>query len=304
MRRTILTGIAVLAVSGCGGVNSTPTPTPSPSPTPGPTPSPTNTTLTNLQYSESFANRGAALNFTAAKATGAPSNVSGGSAAVTVAYDAPTQTYTISTNGRSQSFGPQNRVAPPSPNLDTFDRTAGNVDDTLALYKPGLVAPALSLTYASYGAWQQSIDNGNSVDAKQVYFVYGIRTPSTDLPRTGTASYATLVDGFWTDPQGLYSIGGSSSFSADFANAKIATSMNLTGTSVLNGTTRAFGFLNGSGTIASDASFSGTLSGGAGYNGTIDGLFFGPAAAEMGGAFSVTNNTGGVLTGAIVGKKN
>lgn len=80
--------------------------------------------------------------------------------------------------------------------------------------------------------------------------------------------------------------------------------MDLTGTNVLNGTTRAFGLLNGSGTIASDASFTGTLNGGAGYSGTINGLFFGPAAAEMGGAFSVSNNTGCVLSGAIVGKKN
>jgi hypothetical protein len=300
-----MTGLA-LALAGCGGGGGgglviTPTPTP--------TPTQRNTTLTNLQFSESFANRGATLSGSAAAGTGATSSIQGGNSTVTISYDAANQSYTVAANGRQATFLPADRTSSTGAQLTTYEKQTQSggttYNNSFGLYRTGQTSGGLNLTYASYGGWQQTNNTGTGIDFRQVYFVYGVPTAASDLPRTGSASYTTIVDGFWADPVGLYSVSGTSSLTANFAAGTVATNISLTGQNISpGGGTRAFGTLNGTQTIStSDASFSGALAG-AGYSGTLNGLFFGPQAAEVGGAFSVTSAGGGALSGVIIGKKN
>lgn len=295
------TAFILATLSGCGGgggMNSTPTPVPSPTPTPGQR----NTNLTNLQFSESFANRGASLS-AANVANGTASNITGSTGAMTIQYDASSRSYTVSSNGRSETFSPSD-IDPVNSSaiLDNYKRG----DNNLILFKPGTSAGGLNLTYASYGAWQQSDRNTSSLDIRQTFFVYGVPTQASDLPRTGTATYTALVDGFWATSGGVYSLTGTGNLSANFSNNQLTASMNLTGQAIpnLSSSNQVLGSVSSTATInPNDASFSGTLSG-SGYTGTLNGMFFGPQAAEAGGAFSIRNGAGSTANGVIIGKKN
>lgn len=296
-------------LSGCGGggeVNSTPTPVPSPTPTPGQR----NSNLTNLQFNESFANRGATLSATAVIEGGVltANEIAGDQANLSLQYDANSRSYTVSVDGESQTFAPSDLDR--RPELDVYTKDSNRITDVLILFRTGTPDSGLNLTYASYGGWLRTDGNELSLNSKQTYFVYGIPTQASDLPRTGSATYTTIVDGFWARPDALYSLGGTSSLSANFATGKVSTNMTLSGAHIgILGYTPSepqanLGTLSGSATInRADASFSGTLAG-SGYNGTLNGMFFGPQAAEVGASFSINNGAGSTASGAIIGKKN
>jgi hypothetical protein len=196
--------------------------------------------------------------------------------------------------------------------VTVYHQASGNTSDDLVLYNPGAANPDLKLSYVSYGAWQHVIDNGSTLAANQQYFVYGIRQ-AADQPSTGSASYTTTVDGLWTNPDGVYSLAGTSQFTADFSAKTVATSLNLGASRVrADGTVeaRSFGRVDGTGTIAAlGGGFSGTMAqvGAAGdghaYSGSFNGAFFGPHGEEMGYAFSLSS-PGGIVAGAVVGKGN
>lgn len=304
------------ALAACGGgggdVGSTPPP---PAPAPSPTPSSTNSTLTNMQFSESFAATGARVSATATVGTGTTANIASSESnfggAVSVNYDATTQGYTIRSSAGDLAFLPSHRdLQASNATLSIYERVNGTRTDQLVLFNPGANNPQLALTYTSYGAWQTIVENGATVDFAQQFFVYGIRQPANQ-PSTGSASYATRVDGFWTTSGGLFSLAGTSGFTANFANMTVATSLNLTGTNVLNGATRTLGAFNGTGTIAAmGGGFSGTFAhqgggdqGGVIYNGGFAGSFFGPQGQEMGYTFRLTSPSG-TAVGAVVGKAN
>nr|WP_254447690.1 transferrin-binding protein-like solute binding protein [Sphingomonas sp. ID1715] len=167
----------------------------------------------------------------------------------------------------------------------------------------------MALSYVSYGIWQQVTDNGATLGVAQQYLLYGIRQ-AADQPSTGSASYTTLVDGLWANPDGVYSLGGTSSFTANFAAKTVATTLDLVGKHVSTGVSKTLGQFNGSGTIATlGGGFSGTLThqgtdiDGNIYSGNFAGAFFGPQGQEMGYTFNLTGN-GGAAVGAVVGKSN
>lgn len=216
-------------------------------------------------------------------------------------------------NGSSLSFTTANRL--PDGNggssavVSLYEKVAGARTDQLALFNPGSGNPALALTYVSYGAWQTILDNGSTIDVAQQFFVYGVRQ-SPSQPSTGSASYQTRPDGFWITPGGAYSLSGTSSFTADFSAMTVATSLNLTGTSILNNSTKSLGSFSGTGTIAAlGGAFSGSLTqqgtdaDGNVYSGNFAGAFFGPQGQEVGYTFRL-QGAGGHAAGAVVGKAN
>jgi hypothetical protein len=183
----------------------------------------------------------------------------------------------------------------------------GNRTDQLVLFNPGAANPRMALSYVSYGAWQQLTDNGATLDVAQQYFVFGIRQ-AANAPSTGSASYTTIVDGLWADAGGIYSLGGTSSFTANFTNMTVATTLDLTGQHITTSASKRLGLFNGAGTIAAlGGGFSGTFShqgtaaDGSVYSGSFNGAFFGPQGQEMGYSFSLTA-PGGAAAGAVVGK--
>lgn len=167
----------------------------------------------------------------------------------------------------------------------------------------------MALSYVSYGAWQRLTQAPSTVDVAQQYFVYGIRQ-GANQPSTGSASYSTIVDGLWANASGIYALGGTSSFTANFSAMTVATQLNLTGQNVATQANRSLGLFTGSGTIAAlGGEFNGTFQhqGVAGdgnvYTGGFAGAFFGPQGQEMGYTFSLTS-PGGAAAGAVVGKGN
>ena len=240
------------------------------------------------------------------------SNISSTSSAVggnvSLDYDAATGGYTIRTAAGDMAFLPTDKSALDSDaTLSVYRIVDGAREDQLVLFNPGASNPQLALTYASYGAWQTLVDTGSSIDFSQQYFVYGVRQ-AADAPSTGSASYTTRPDGFWSTSGGLYALGGTSSFTADFSAMTVATSLNLVGTNILTDATRTLGAFNGTGSIAQlGGTFSGTLvhqgadQGGVVYSGGFAGAFFGPQGQEVGYTFRLTSPEGAAV-GAVVGK--
>jgi len=234
---------------------------------------------------------------------------------LSLSFDAGTGAYTVrNAGGVTTTFLPTTETpvnpAEPTPPTRAFTKQNGNVADTLILFRTGAENSTLALTYASYGAWQRLTGNDTSADVSTQYFVYGVRQPA-DRPSTGSASYTTIVDGTWVNASGVYNLGGTSSFTADFSSLTVATSLNLVGTRANGSGTLALGQFNGSGTIAAmGGAFSGTLAhqgtadDGAVYSGGFAGAFFGPQGQEVGYTFSLTSPSGGAAGGAVVGKGN
>jgi hypothetical protein len=143
------------------------------------------------------------------------------------------------------------------------------------------------------------------VEGNTTLFVFGIETLPSDLPKIGTATYATHIDGLFAGTSGLYVLGGNSSFSANFGAGTVSFSMTPVGTNPVDSSTKSFGTLSGTGTINSAGpSFSadtGTRAPGT-YGAALLGQFFGPAATEIGGTFTMTGDDGRG-TGVLIGKK-
>jgi hypothetical protein len=298
---------AACLLSACGGsgyqgVGSTPTPTPGPS-------TGANASLTNLQVSQTFEGLGTINRFTAAATTGAASNRQPlSSGAVQVRYDSANGAYTIITTMLPNvTFLPADRSATDSTAVITaYSKSAGGKTDNLALFNPGAGNTQLALTYASYGGWQSTTANGTATDVSTAYFVYGIKTAPGDLPTSGTASYKTTLDGVFAGDAGVYTLSGNSAITADFAAGEIDFSMSPAGKNIVDGSTKAFGAILGSGTIASGTTgFTGTSDAVSmnGYSATLAGQFYGPQGAEVGSTFQLTG-ADGQGSGIIIGKKN
>jgi hypothetical protein len=138
--------------------------------------------------------------------------------------------------------------------------------------------------------------------------VFGTKTPGSAVPHTGSASYATYLDGTYVNRDGVYAVSGTGGLTANFGSGTIAYNATLTGTPEAGGSNIAFGSLTGTGSIAySSAGFKGTgTTNGSGYKLDVNGNFYGPAYQEVGGIFRLTgsrSSAGGTGngTGALVG---
>ncbi len=161
--------------------------------------------------------------------------------------------------------------------------------------------------YLAYGGWGEESGSSGTVNGVVGFMVVGAPTAPANIPVTGTASYSGASAGIYlnsaTNFAGVF--GATFNAAANFANRSLAVSTTNT---IVN---------EGSGNVSRpEHNYSGTLTYAAGSNqfagpittatsglsGTATGLFFGPAAQEIGGVF---NATGGTLTakGFFVGKQ-
>lgn len=305
--RSVSLSVIAAMLASCGGGGGGGTAATPPPPT-TPTPPPTNTNLANLQYSQSFPTvqrDGRATLSSTGAVTGTPSATTAVDS-FNVDYNAASQSYTVRIGADAATFGPADRTTDSNATISVFERVAGNQTDTFVLFNVGASNPALALTYVSYGALQRITNQGSPFDVRSNIFVYGIRTLAADMPRTGSASYTTRIDGTYAGSDGIFSLDGASSFAANFAASTIDYSMTPVGTNVLTGTPKTFGTTSGTGTITlgtTGAFQAGAGANAQGFSSSVTGNFFGPGAAEMGGVFALTgaDGTGG---GAIVGRKN
>jgi hypothetical protein len=299
----------VLMLSACGGggggPSSTPTPpsspsgpsTPGQSNTPDP-PSSANASLLTLTASETFTNDAVAANvhLNAGKTS---------KATIKVIYDASTKSYRIDTGSRTQAFAPTDIDAAHSDGTTTvYTRTANGTTDTLTLTKPG-TSGHLTFQYVGSGIWQHAPSTGAASEADLAAFTYGVETPDTALPRTGSGGYAIDLRGIVSAPIPA-TLDGTGTLQANFATGEMKTvgsysQHNADGTGSVGSLT-----FSGTAQIASASNnFDGALRlDGFSTDGAMSGRFYGPNANEVGATFQLVDASSAAVIGTITGRQD
>ena len=189
-----------------------------------------------------------------------------------------------------------------------YARDEGDRTRLLTLLVPGEQNQLISLSYLTYGYWAQFPSTGSSLQSEEiVFFAGGQRTLPEHMPRSGSGTYAGVVDGLALRGGEWYRLLGSTgTLSADFGAGSISSSLLLVG-SRSAGVNVSFGSINYTGTISSSSSaFSGVYQSGSGdfnaSSGSLFGGYFGPSASEAWFIFDVTGPNASA-TGVFVGKR-
>jgi hypothetical protein len=231
--------------------------------------------------------------------TGGPSGFSNGSANAfgsggTIAYNVSSDTFTVTApGGTSQSFTAANLVNSGSPTAVQFVKTVGTTQDALQITVP--------LTYAMVTIWNRT-DTNTGISTGRIA-LGGSETLASDVPRTGSATYAAQSGGAASLGGTVYNLTSSTAtFTANFASNSVQTSLTLGGSPGGAGPVTNFGTFSGTGTIsATGPGFTGTLAGST-ASGTFSGAFFGPQGAEMGYGY-VLSGSSFSAAGVAIGTK-
>ncbi|MBV9931044.1 MAG: hypothetical protein JO013_08860 [Alphaproteobacteria bacterium] len=263
----------------------------------------TNANLKSLVASQIFANQAVEIVIVSpGKADGTPASITvGDPGSIVFAYDAPTQSYTITGATLSTAYGPADLQANASADPTALRYQHGPNDVLTTARSVGFgdtSVPWQELSYVGYGFWNWS----SSTSPRNVFFVYGLPTDPAALPTTGSYTYRTDGDELsWEANVLSYRHGSFLDLSADFAAGTVTAR-------IYSGNAPAPGFpkpLAGQGTGLIDrtkGSFSVTLSGG-GWSGSLQGRFYGPGASEVGTAHAVRSASGAGVVGAMAGAK-
>jgi hypothetical protein len=258
---------------------------------PSPPPPPTATSFplkSSASFNTGIGFREASTDPQTGNLTISQTGVTGQGNQVTISYDASRGIYTMRNGAITASFvGASRSVSGP---FDVYSKQGTRTFDQLSLFDNVRVATStpVKLTYVSFGYWSHT--DRTTGDRNDIYFLYGFPTTDAGMPRTGTASYGTMVAGNSVRTgagAGSYQLAGNATFDADFANGTVNTQLNLTRT--IPGGTWDIGSFTGNGTIYSSqfsGSFTSSVSSFAG--GSFAGGFYGPGAAEMGYNFGIT----------------
>ena len=303
--RAAVTFGAIMALGGCGDggggmVASVSAPPP---------PVVSNASLASLTASQSFSNNAASAtatiaanaNVTAAASTSQP---------LTFSYDLASNSYTVSTQGRSQTFAPPSQASAKG-GIAVYAVTNGATADRLTIETASVTGyAATSPQYSGLGYWQRTVSGSGSSDVSVDFFIYGLPSAISAVPRTGSAAYATSVYGL-VSPLGTEALffQGTGRMDVDFADALLTTSATVSESGIVSQANYGTGaILTGSGTLSSSAN---AFTGSAVYtglnsasHGTLAGQFYGPSAQEVGASFTTTGADGSSATGVIWGNQN
>jgi hypothetical protein len=217
-----------------------------------------------------------------------------------VVYDAAAGTYVLRDTGSlstTSTFGPSNLVSSAG-NFSTY----GTATNSFRRLNQSPSNTLIVLSYVDYGQWRRVTGTGTTKSVNDTYVVFGSKTPVASIPRTGSATYSTVLDGTFVNSAGAYAVAGDGSLTANFAGGTIAYDATATGTKEVGTGTINFGTMTGSGSISFRSGMfnpTGTTDA-EGYKLDVQGNFYGPGAEEIGGLFRITGN-GGQGQGAIVG---
>jgi hypothetical protein len=182
------------------------------------------------------------------------------------------------------------------------------------------------LLWTAYGAW--SVDPSDYSFTYGADFVTGAETPDANMPTSGTATFNGFVQGTATVRDGpnlrVASLQGDATLTADFADGTIsggAPSINaiplgelpLPQGPLTPGPSQEWNSLLFAGTFAQGLnSFSGTTSVGSApgnsyslsedATGYFSGMFYGPAADELGAVWNLQDSTG-MAAGILIGRQ-
>lgn len=307
-RLLALTSVTLgLTLAACGGGSSGASVSPGSTqpPPPPPPPPPSNSSLANLQYDETFDAASAVMSHDINLAGAGENQVfaSGNvSSTTTVAYDASTDSFTLSISqsdvNYSQTFRPVD-----IDNSDVDFTTYIRSGDLAILLNPN--APLLALEYVTLGAWVS--ESGSSQrDLSLGYLAGGIQTPDGDMPVTGTANYTGEITGTGVaKPTGLlYYLSGDADIEADFSTGDVTTTITVLRNLYADNTGLAPYLFESNGSISGATNlFGGTISSldGSNLSGRVDGAFFGPNADEVGGTFSASNSNDDMVGAFVAG---
>ncbi|MDP2785307.1 MAG: transferrin-binding protein-like solute binding protein [Sulfurimicrobium sp.] len=314
-----------------------PAPAPAPEPTPAPTPAPEASTANGVSVSmtgtytavpgQSATNITAstAIDINATLATtgtiGNGSSTGNVTAATITSINAATSggaslTMTNGTDGVTINNSQHH--------FDAYNINDNGINGNTAVGKlDGVYAAGAESTpysYMTFGNWNQNIntsgDNWNFVTGD---YVYGSATAPANIPVSGTATYTGTAEGLYFSTSTMpFETYADMRATADFAsrslsfattNTKIYDYYNssydqATGKTTITTNAVAAPYIDMSGTLTYSANsnlFTGSVSDGTGRSGTATGRFYGPAAEEIGGVYSLSGS--GTHIGHFVGKK-
>ena len=229
-----------------------------------------------------------------------------------VYFDAVSQGYTVTSDGVSQTFLPGDLDPSRSSSaISVYVQSDGTHLDTLSLTNPG-TSGALTYQYVGAGFWQRQtwvsdplVSANDHFDLDYRAFTYGVETPDSALPRTGSAGYAVDLVGA-LDGEVPSILTGDGTLSVNFASGAVATTGTLTEYSIdSTPIVLSTGTFDGQAQLSSSTNaFGGTfdLTATSAFSGGLHGRFYGPLAEEVGAVWSVTNPDGSAGTGTITGR--
>ena len=143
----------------------------------------------------------------------------------TVHYDSATQTYVLHDyeGDAGFTFSPNEIVTSKSNATYTFYRDTAT-GSTLKLLNQSPTNPLIALTYVTYGKWNIPKAPGETYIFADNYVVFGQKTPSANIPRTGSALYNAILDGSYQSGSNSYHLSGTAKYTANFANATMSVS--------------------------------------------------------------------------------
>lgn len=163
--------------------------------------------------------------------------------------------------------------------------------------------PSLDWNYQTFGIWQDLSVSGNVATYKMGAISGGNQTSGLGIPIAGSANYTGLAFGYFTDASNdAYGFLAAAGAGVDFSTRSINffTTTTTTQNIATDVQTPNTGY-NLSGTLTYSAAtnnITGTVtSANSNLSGSVNARFYGPAAEEMGGTFSLT----GTGTQAMVG---
>jgi hypothetical protein len=236
------------------------------------------------------------------------SGVSGGVAPLEVRYDAATQRYTLAVPG-----GAETALGTPTATnqlFDTFRSSDANGSNDVRMIKVG--ANSLAGTrFVGGGSWLRTSGPTTALLTQPQSFIFGVATPAADVPLTGSASFAVVLNAQQQSSSfSPFDYAGSGLFNADFGAGQFTVSGTTTARLGTIGTARAirYGSFSGSGSISgTNRSLTGNIMldfTGSGSNQILTGRFFGPGAAEVGAAFgNQTPVSDGFVVGTLIGRR-
>lgn len=291
---------------GIGSAGSSPPATGGGSaPTPAPTPTPTNTTVTDLVASQTFASDAATELVLIDRTTSTGINATPKGTALTVAYDASTRSYSLSSPDFSQTFGPDDIQS--SDQYETVYFKTGTTRDRLTMVKIPYSGETPT-RYVGLGFWQRSSSTTAQQDLLFGTFTYGLDTPAAAVPRTGTAAFDIDVFGVSSFPgREARQFQGSGKFSTDFAAGVFSAQASVTETELVSGGSTVGGgieLLSG-GHLRSNGTFDGSAllgSTNGSIGGSLSGRFYGPGAEELGASFT-GGKDGTAMAGSFTGTR-
>ncbi|EIZ78643.1 transferrin binding protein B [Novosphingobium sp. Rr 2-17] len=227
------------------------------------------------------------------------------SATMTIAYNANTNGYTISTDGYSQTFLPADQTS-----KDDYDTVYSNNGAILTLTSKGY-ENNLVTQYVRMGLLQRNTTSGSTQNTELTSFTYGLPTDAAMTPRTGTAAYNTQAFGAVSAPGAEpKAFQGAGQVDIDFVQGVFSGHSYLTEYGLVNGGTSSGGGIELT-TVGQLSSTGAGLTGTAvygGWDGTVTadltGSLYGPSGQELGATFSGENANGMTVTGSIVGQQD